>query len=83
MQHYGATIEKAGFGEVEAVDNTKYFMSILEDEMSRFVPMKAEMVRDFSLADYTSICEGWKQKLDRCRQGDQAWGYFRAQKQFK
>jgi hypothetical protein len=82
FQDYGAALEGAGFGEVEAVDNTSYFMQILKGELSRFRPLKAKMTREYSEADYNTICEGWEQKLDRCGKGDQVWGYFKAKKMY-
>ena len=80
VPEYGRTLEKAGFANVRAVDNTDYFIEILQGELAKFEPMKEEVARDYSLADYEYICKGWKDKVVRCKDGDQVWGYFFAQK---
>ncbi len=79
-QDYGATLERAGFGDVSAIDHTDYFMEILRDELSRYEPMKEEVLRRFTIEDYDAICGGWKEKMVRCRRGEQVWGYFTARK---
>jgi len=83
VKDYGATLERAGFGDVEAKDNTDYFIEILKSELSRYKPKKADVLKRFSEADYTAICDGWKEKIDRCGTGDQVWGYFKAQKMYE
>ena len=82
LRDYGATLERAGFGDVVPMDNTPYFIEILKGELTRYKPKKADVMRNFSEADYTAICDGWKQKIDRCGTGDQVWGYFKAQKTY-
>jgi phosphoethanolamine N-methyltransferase len=32
------------------------------------------------VADYDYLVQGWKDKLVRCEQGDQKWGFFYAEK---
>ena len=83
LKDYGATLERAGFGDVLAKDNTAYFIEILKGELARYKPKKADVLKNFSEADYTAICDGWKQKIDRCGTGDQVWGYFMAQKMYE
>lgn len=82
VKEYGQVIEGAGFGKVNAMDNTPYFCEILKRELSEFEPKKAEMIRDYTEHDYDDICRGWKEKLVRCDDGDQVWGYFYATKLF-
>ena len=83
FQDYGATLERAGFGDVVATDNTAYFIEILKAELTRYKPKKAAVLKEFSEADYDAICDGWEQKIDRCAVGDQVWGYFKAQKMYE
>ena len=82
VKEYGKTVEKAGFGDVKALDLTSYFIEILNREIKDFEPKKAEMIRDYTLKDYEDILGGWKDKVVRCGAGDQAWGGFFARKLF-
>ncbi len=83
VPEYGLALEEAGFTEVKAVDHSKYFVDILEAEVDKFVPMKEEVVRDYSLGDYEYILNGWREKVGRVTRGDQAWGFFVAKKSFE
>ena len=41
---YGGTIEKAGFGDVQAIDKTADFINILSNELVKFEQIKDEFV---------------------------------------
>jgi len=58
VPEYGATLQRAGFSDVEAVDNTKYFIQILKDEMERFQPMREKVAKEYSAADFQYIVDG-------------------------
>ncbi len=77
---YGQLLEKVGFESVIAEDKTKDFMDILELELKNFNEQKTEFINLFSEADFKYIEDGWKSKLVRCGDGDQAWGLFMATK---
>ncbi len=82
VPEYGRALEEAGFGEVEAVDSSDYFVDILKGELAEFEPTKERVVEEYSLGDYEYICHGWKNKIGRVSRGDQAWGVFTAKKLF-
>ena len=42
---YGATIEKAGFGDVQAIDKTADFIDILSNELVKFEQIKDDFVK--------------------------------------
>lgn len=77
---YGAILSKVGFKDVEAKDVTDYFVDILHREMKFFEGQKEEFIRDFTADDYNEILQGWQDKVERCKDGDQAWGLFFATK---
>ena len=37
-------------------------------------------IQDFNAQDHQGLVDGWKDKLVRCRGGDQKWGLFLARK---
>jgi len=83
VKEYGKTIKTAGLEEVQAIDNSKYFLEILDKELKEFKLIKDEVVDEYSLDDYNYICDGWNDKLERVgKRGEQAWGYFKAKKMF-
>ncbi len=79
---YGKCIEDAGFGRVEAIDNTKNFIEILETELASFAPLKEEVISEYSEKEFEGIVNGWSDKVKRCEAGDQVWGIFVAKKLF-
>ena len=52
VPEYGKVLESAGFQEVEAVDNTKYFLEILRAEIRAFRPKKDDRMFQFSSAQF-------------------------------
>jgi len=80
VEGYGKIIEKAGFTQVEATDNTNLMVDILKKELDKFAVIKDKFVDEFSIEDFDYIAEGWSGKLVRCKAGDQAWGLFTATK---
>lgn len=80
VPEYGRVLGKIGFTDVVADDRTSQFIDILELELERFGEHKAEFLAKFHEYDYDYIVEGWKSKVIRCGNGDQAWGLFTASK---
>ncbi|XP_047492053.1 phosphomethylethanolamine N-methyltransferase-like [Penaeus chinensis] len=78
VKAYGKVLEEAGFKDVQAVDMTQTFISVLQNELKYFEPTRDAFVKDYSEKDYKEIVDGWRQKLVRCNAGDQAWGMFLA-----
>ncbi|XP_063613827.1 uncharacterized protein LOC134787065 [Penaeus indicus] len=78
VKAYGKVLEEAGFKDVQAVDMTQTFISVLQNELKYFEPTRDAFVQDYSEKDYKEIVDGWRQKLVRCNAGDQAWGMFLA-----
>ena len=81
-QDYSKTLERAGFGNVVAIDKTENCIDILKTELAGYEQNKADVLRQFTEDDYNIICRGWRDKIVRCDDGDLAWGYFKAQKMF-
>merc|ERR1711953_811536 len=52
VQEYGNVLKKVGFKNVQAIDKTAEFISILKMEMDKFKPTKDKFIREFSLKDY-------------------------------
>nr|XP_027208522.1 phosphoethanolamine N-methyltransferase 1-like [Penaeus vannamei] len=78
VKAYGKVLEEAGFKDVQAVDMTPTFISVLQNELKYFEPTRDAFIQDYSEKDYKEIVDGWRQKLVRCSAGDQAWGMFLA-----
>ena len=82
VDDYGKTLKNAGFDDVVAVNNSKYFIEILDKELKSFINIKDEVVEEYSIDDYNYICDGWNDKIQRVGGGEQVWGYFAARKMF-
>lgn len=65
-----------------ACDKTEQFIDILHAELGRFEKRKVEFLNQFEEHDFDYIVSGWEAKLERCGEGDQAWGLFTATKPF-
>jgi len=76
VEEYGKVLMSAGFSHVTATDMTDEFIDILRKELDGFQKIKDEVVKEYSEEDFDHICQGWEEKVVRCNQGDQAWGYF-------
>jgi len=82
VEEYGEVLEKAGFGDVQANDVTDYFIQVSGNELSKYQAVKDEVLKEFSINDFTSICKGWEEKIARADSGNQAWGMFMARKMY-
>ncbi|RXM90802.1 Phosphoethanolamine N-methyltransferase 1 [Acipenser ruthenus] len=77
---YGRFLEEAGFGRVRAEDRTAQFVEVIKEELRRAETLREEFIQEFSEEDYSYIVQGWREKLQRCEQGDQRWGLFYAER---
>merc|ERR1712116_122819 len=68
---YSKVLKKVGFKNVQAIDKTAEFISILKMEMEKFKPTKDKFIKEFSLKDYKDLTEGWDIKIERCSKGEQ------------
>jgi len=82
VQEYGKIIESAGFVDVKATNMTPGFIDILKGEVTEFSKKKQAIIEEFSQKDFDYIVTGWNDKIKRCSDGDQAWGYFVAKKPY-
>ena len=82
VQEYGKIIESAGFVDVKARDMTLEFIKVLKGEVSNFSDKKKAIIEEFSEKDFDYIVNGWTDKIRRCNDKDQAWGYFVATKPY-
>ena len=81
VDQYGQVLTDAGFSGVDAQDRTKQFLDILHRELDDFRKIREEVVEEYSADDFDHICQGWEEKVVRCNNGDQAWGYFVGKKE--
>ncbi|XP_054890676.1 phosphoethanolamine methyltransferase isoform X1 [Poeciliopsis prolifica] len=75
---YGKFIQEAGFCNVRVEDRTAQFIQVIQTELQRAEDIKKEFIQEFSEEDYSAIVNGWREKLDRSKSGDQRWGLFHA-----
>merc|ERR1711879_137461 len=80
VKDYSKTLERAGFGNVVAIDKTETCLEILKIELAGYEQNKADVLGQFTEDDYNIVSRGWRDKIVRCDDGDLAWGYFKAQK---
>jgi len=80
LESYGDHIRQAGFEEIAIQDQTKYLVSILEDQLHKLDSRKDEFVNNFSQEDYEYVRSRWQMKLDCCKDGDMKWGWFSARR---
>jgi len=80
VKEYGNILEDVGFQSVVASDKTGLMVEIMNMEMGKFNKIKQQFIAEFSQEDFDYILEGWKAKVVRCQDGDQAWGLFTALK---
>jgi len=80
VDDYAQVLRDVGFKQVQGIDKTEHFLKILKSELEIFEGMKDEFIQKFSQKDYIDISEGWKDKLERSKYGDQRWGLFIAEK---
>jgi len=80
VKEYGAILERVGFNNVVAADKSGLMVDIMNMELDKFNKIKEKFIHEFSEQDFTYISEGWKDKVVRCKDGDQAWGLFTASK---
>lgn len=78
---YGKFLEKAGFSEVHAEDRTSQFIEVIEAELQNAEKSKDTFIQEFSEEDYLAIINGWRDKQQRSKSGDQRWGLFYAKRQ--
>ena len=82
VEEYGKVLESVGFVNVEAKNLTSYFIEILKEEVLDFSQRKQKIIEEFSEKDFDYIVDGWNDKIKRCSDGDQNWGYFVAKKPY-
>lgn len=71
-----------GFRHVEAVDKTKEYVDLLQDNLDNLRTRKEEILNEYKEADLQSICSEWGEKLEHFAAGEQIWGFFTAKKIF-
>ncbi|MED6267687.1 hypothetical protein CHARACLAT_014717 [Characodon lateralis] len=71
-------IQEAGFCNVRVEDRTAQFIQVMQTELQRAEAIKEEFIQEFSEEDFFAIVNGWREKLERSRSGDQRWGLFHA-----
>lgn len=65
-------LHEAGFTAISAIDQTAQFMAIHHRELAELDGT------DLEAAEKDELRVGWLAKIDRARQGEQRWGWFRA-----
>ncbi|XP_053133747.1 uncharacterized protein LOC128337138 [Hemicordylus capensis] len=79
-QEYGQVLKEAGFTQVQALDRTERMLSALTQELQELEQNWERFVQEFSEDEFESMASGWREKLQRCADGDQCWGVFYAVK---
>ncbi|XP_032991833.1 phosphoethanolamine N-methyltransferase 3-like isoform X2 [Lacerta agilis] len=79
-QEYGQVLQEAGFRQVQALDYTGRMLSALTQELQELERSQQQFVQEFSESEFESLASGWREKLQRCADGDQRWGVFYALK---
>ena len=82
VPEYGKVLENAGFVDVQAKNYTKEFVDVLKRELGEFTAKKKAIIEEFSQKDFDYIVDGWNDKVKRCADGDQVWGYFVGKKPY-
>ncbi len=77
---YGELLSSAGFEKVSAENSSNLFISVLQSELIQFEQQKSQFIQAFSEKDYQDLTQGWKDKIERCQNGQQTWGVFQARK---
>ncbi|KAI8467872.1 MAG: S-adenosyl-L-methionine-dependent methyltransferase [Monoraphidium minutum] len=77
---YGRVLEDAGFADVKAEDRTDQFIACLDAELGRVEAGKAAFVARFGAAGHAAVVDGWKDKLERARAGEQRWALLMGSK---
>nr|XP_028565999.1 phosphoethanolamine N-methyltransferase 3-like isoform X5 [Podarcis muralis] len=77
---YGQVLQEAGFRQVQALDYTERMLSALTQELQELERSRQQFVQEFSESEFESLASGWREKLQRCADGDQRWGVFYALK---
>lgn len=74
-------LTEVGFFGVRAEDRTSQFVDDLKMELDGLHRDKTTFVKDFSLADFNELTDGWNAKMQWCLSGNLFWGLFLAEKQ--
>lgn len=80
VSEYGRVIQEAGFEKVEAIDNTKYFVRCLTEDIASFKGRKDDFIKEFTQTDFDEIVDHWESKIRFGTEGSQAWGLLQASK---
>ncbi|XP_048364808.1 phosphoethanolamine N-methyltransferase 3-like [Sphaerodactylus townsendi] len=79
-QEYGQVLQKVGFRKVQSLDHTERMVSALTQELQELEKSQESFVQEFSKDEFEAMASGWREKLERCADGDQRWGVFYAVK---
>jgi len=80
LKQYEAILNRTGFSNVQAIDQTQPFKKVLIAELEKFKPQKTTFIKEFTQKDYDELVEGWEQKVVRIDAGDMGWALFKATK---
>ncbi|MDQ1257625.1 MAG: phosphoethanolamine N-methyltransferase, partial [Candidatus Hydrogenedentes bacterium] len=75
---YGATIEEAGFLEVQAQDMTPAFIALMQRELASIRSSAGEPEDDLDQADRDYLAARWERKIQWCADGEMKWAHLRA-----
>jgi len=80
---YGKFCKEAGFVDVEAIDSTQDFLTILKKELRQIQDGKVDFIRKFTEKEYDDMVSGWSNKVFWCEAGDMKWSVVMAKKPLK
>jgi phosphoethanolamine N-methyltransferase len=80
LESYAKILEKAGFVDVVAEDQTDRFIKILENDIANLQNNREAFCEQFDKKDCDYLEERWKLKLKSAKNGYMKWGWFMARR---
>ena len=82
INEYRKMLERVGFEDIEAKNNSAYFKQLLNDGLKTLKENKTDIVDEYSEEDYDYLCQNLTNQCGNVDRGDHVWGYFVARKMF-
>ncbi|XP_069114747.1 phosphoethanolamine N-methyltransferase-like isoform X2 [Argopecten irradians] len=79
QREYCATLEEAGFVQIDTENKTDLFIKTTTQELDRLVSRRQEYIEEFSLEDYEAFSTMWSNTRKCAAVGDQILGLFYAE----
>jgi len=80
LSDYVATLEAAGFRQIEAQDLTHSLAAWMRRERDALLRRRAEFCERFGASDFEVMLDRWSAKTEFCEQHQLVWGHYQAVK---